>query len=250
MRCLARSFRITSLSAVAVFACLAFTSCGTTCVSGIFVNGNGVILVQNSTPPPSCPTLTAMSSMSVSVSKSQVCETCTLSRRPQHIFVTISGIQLHSASPDSPTNPEWIELAPQLLRGPRQLDLVGDSAPEILVPSARIPAGLYSELRLQFSPDTFADSDALPTEDSCARTRPNCMLMADGRVETLQFTGNTGASELLLPLQFNGSSALAVVPGATIDLRLTLQPQQVFSVSPSQGLQIHYVLLGTASVSR
>jgi hypothetical protein len=51
-------------------------------------------------------------------------------------------------------------------------------------------------------------------------------------------------------LQYNGSSALTIVPGATVDLRFTLQPQQVSAVRPSEGWQIYYVLVGTASVSR
>ena len=93
------------------------------------------------------------------------------------------------------------------------------------------------------------DPDALPAENSC-HNRRNCMLMADGRVEELHFTGNGEPPALLLPLQYNGSSALAVVPGATVDLRFTLQPQQVSAVSPSEGWQIHYVLVGSASVSR
>jgi hypothetical protein len=250
MRCLPRSIRNKLLDAVVVLACLALTSCGTTCVAGIFANGNGVILVKNSTPPPACPFSKGMGMMNVTAAKSQICEICTVSSRPQHTFVTLKSIQLHSVFPDSPDNPEWLELAPQLLREPRQIDLLADSTPEILVQSAAVPAGTYRELLLQFLPDIPADLDALPTENSCGHTHRNCMLMADGRVEEFHFTGNGDLPELLLPLQYNGSSALAVVPGATVDLRFTLQPQQVFAVSPSEVWQIHYVLVGSASVSR
>jgi Domain of unknown function (DUF4382) len=251
MRCLPRSLWNALLSAVVVFACLALGSCGgTTCVAGIFPNGNGVIIVKNSTPPPACPFLTGMGMMNVTAAKSEICEFCTASSRAQHIFVTLKSIQLHSVFPDSPDNPQWLELAPQLLREPRQIDLLSDSTSEILVQSASVPAGTYRELRLQFLPGTPADLDALPAENSCGHNRRNCMLMADGRVEEFDFMGNGDSPELLLPLQYNGSSALAVVPGATVDLRFTLQPQQVFAISPSEGWQIHYVLVGSASVSR
>jgi hypothetical protein len=249
MRCLPRSIRNIFLNAAVVFACLALTSCGTTCVAGIFANGTGIILVKNSTPPPACPFSTGMSTMNVVAIKSQICETCTASSRAQHIFVTLKSIQLHSVFPSSPSSPEWVELAPQLLRKPRQIDMVGDSSPEFLVETAHILAGTYRELRLQFSSDTPTDSDALPAGNSCSHNRRNCMLMADGRVEELHFAGNGESPELLLPLQYNGSSALAVVPGATVDLRLTLQAQQV-GASPSGGWQIQYVLVGSASVSR
>ncbi len=250
MRCVPRSIRNTFLSAVVLLVCLALTSCGTTCVAGIFTNGTGVVLVKNSTPPPACPFSTGMGMMNVAAGKSQICETCTASRRAQHIFVTLKSIQLHSVFPDPPNNPQWLELAPQLLRQPRQIDLLFDSTPEILVQGAPVPAGTYRELLLQFLPDTPAGPDALTAENSCGQNRRNCMLMADGRVEALHFTGNDDSPELLVPLRYNGSSALAVVPGATVDLQLTLQPQQISAVSSSEGWQIHYVLVGSVSVSR
>jgi hypothetical protein len=250
MRCLRRSIRNAFLSAVVVSPCLALTSCGTTCVAGIFANGNGVILVKNSTPPPPCPFSTAMGVMNVAADKSQICETCTASSQAKHVFVTLKSVQLHSESPDSPNDPQWLELAPQLLREPHQIDLLFDSTPEILVRSASVPAGTYRELLLRFLPDTPADLGALLPENSCGHNRRNCMLMADGRVEELHFTGNGESPELLLPLQYNGSNALAVVPGTTVELRLTLQPQQVSAVSPTEGWQIHYLLVGSASVSR
>jgi Domain of unknown function (DUF4382) len=240
----------TFLSAVVVLACLALTSCGTTCVAGIFANGTGIILVKNSTPPPACPFSTGMGMMNVAVGKSQICETCSASSRARHIFVTLKSIQIHSVFPDSPNNPQWLELAPQLLREAHQIDLLSDSTPEILVQNASVPAGTYREVLLQFLPETPAEPDALFAENSCGHNRRNCMLMADGRIEELHFTGNGDSPELLLPLQYNGSSALAVVPGTTVDLRFTLQPQQVSDVSPSEGWQIHYVLVGSASVSR
>lgn len=250
MRCLPRRTRNTFLNAIVVFACLVLVSCGNSCVAGIFANGASNILVKTATSPPACPFSTGMSMMNVAAIKSPICEACTVSSRAHHIFVTIKSIQLHSVLRDSPNDHEWLELAPQVPREPRQIDLVRDSTPEILLQSALIPAGMYRELRLQFSPDTPADSDLLLTENSCGRNRKNCMLMADGRVEELHFTGNDDAPELLLPLQYNGSRALAVVPGETVDVRLTLRPQQVFSFSPSEGWQVHYVLVGSASVSR
>jgi hypothetical protein len=241
-------YRNTFLSAVVVLACLALTSCGTTCVAGIFANGTGIILVKNSTPPP--PALFDGHGYDERHAGKSRCRLHCLQPSAACYFRNPQSIQLHSVFPDSPNNPQWLELAPQLPREPRQIDLLFGSTPEIVVQSASVPAGMYRELLLQFLPDTPADPDALPAENSCGHNRRNCMLMADGRVEELHFTGNGDSSELLLPLQYNGSSSLAVVPGATVGLRFTLQPQQVSAVSPSEGWQIHYVLVGSASVSR
>ncbi len=250
MRCFPVGSWNKMLSAVVALACFGLASCGTTCVAGIFANGNGVLVVKSSTPPPACGVSAGMGMIKVTANKSEVCESCTASSRPGHIFVTLSRIQLRSVFPDAANHPQWVDLAPRLLLEPRQIDLLCDSATEILVQSAAVPAGKYDELRLEFLPDTPADADGLPAENSCGPNRGNCMLMADGRVEELRFTGDGDTPELLLPLQYNGSGAVAVVPGATVDLQFTLQPQPVSGVSPSEGWRIHYVLGGSASVSR
>lgn len=245
------TFQNLLLSGAALLACVELVACGDFCFSGVINNPNGVIITtKNASPPPACPPSAIISRMNVAVVTSPICKTCTASSRAQHIFATLKSIQLHSVFSDPPNNPEWLELAPQFLREPRQIDLVGDSIPVILVQNAPVPAGTYREVRLQFLPDTTANAGALLTETSCGQNHSNCMFMADGRVEDLHFTGNGDSPELLLPLQYNGSSALAVVPGATVDLLFTLQPRQVSAVSPPEGWQIHYVLVGTASISR
>jgi hypothetical protein len=218
-------------------------------VAGIFANGTGIVLVKNSTPPPACPFSTGMGMMSVTARKSEICETCTASSRAEHVFVALKGIQLHSVFTESPSSPEWVELAPELAREPRRIDMVGDSLPEILVQNARIPAGTYRELRLQFSLDTPTGFGSPPVANTCDNRR-NCVLMADGHIEELHFEANSNAPDLLVPLQNNGSGAVAVVPDASVDLRFTLQPQAGSSVSTSKGWHIQYVLVGSAWVSR
>ena len=250
MRHFPRAIRNTFLIAALLLSCRVLTSCGTTCFAGVINNGTGTVITSN--PPSVCPFSPGTTTMNIVVAKSQLCETCTASSQAQHIFVTLTSMQLHSVFPDSPNNPEWLELAPQLAHEPRQIDLLSDKTPEILVKNASVPAGTYSELLLQFAPDTNTPAvpDALPGETSCGQNRTNCMIMADGHTEELHFTANAASPQLRLPLQFNGTTALAVVPGANVDLRLSLQPQQVSSVSPSQGWQIHHVLMGTATASR
>jgi len=250
MRFPPRSVRNILLSGAVLLACVPFVACGDTCFSGIFNNPNGVIFTsKNASPPPACPPSPIIATMNVAVIKSQLCVVCTPSIRAEHIFVTLASVQLHSASSGSSNSPQWIDLAPQLRLHPRQIDLLSDSSPLILVQNALIPVGTYREVRLQFAPDTSASSDdALPAKISCADNPGNCMLMADGHVEPFRFVSDP--PELRVPLQINGSNSLAVVPGTTLDLRLTLQPQQVASVSASQGWRVHFTLVGSASVSR
>lgn len=250
MRYPPRTFQNLLPAGAIVLACLALAACGDWCFSGVINNPNGVIITtKNASPPPTCPPSTIISTMNVAVVKFQICETCTASSRAEHVFVTINSVQLHSASPGSSNSAEWIDLAPQLRLHPRQLDLIGDSIPLILVLNAPIPAGTYRELLLQFAPDTSATSgDALSAESACRDSRANCLLMANGNIEALYFAGES--PDLLVPLQINGSNSLAVVPGTSVDLRLTLQPQQVSSVSASQGWQVHFTLVGSSAVFR
>jgi hypothetical protein len=250
MRCPPRRANNLLLSGAVLFACVHLTACGDWCFSGVINNPNGVIITtKNASPPPSCPPQTILTTMNVAVVKSQLCLACTSSIRAEHIFVTLTSIQLRSAFPDAANSTEWIDLAPQLRAHPREMDLVGDSTPLILAQNAPLPTGTYRDVRLQFVTDTSANSsDALPDETSCGPNHANCLLMSNGNVEQLDFAGDS--PELVLPLQMNGSNSLAVLPGTRLDLRLSLQPQQLSSISASQGWQVHFTLAGSASISR
>jgi len=210
----------TLLLSSAFLGCIALAACGDWCFSGVINNPNGVIITtKNANPRPTCPPSTIITTMHVAIIKSQLCESCTPSIRAEHISVN------------------------------RQIDLIADSTPLILVQNALVPVGTYREIRLQFAPNTSVSSgETLPAKISCGENHENCMLMANGNIEQLYFAGEP--PELVVPLQINGSNALAVVPGATLDLRLTLQPHQLSSVSASQGWQVRFTLAGRASIFR
>jgi hypothetical protein len=248
MRCPPRILRNTSLTITVLLTSMALAACGNTCFAFFSNNGTGVIVVKSSSPPPSCSLSTGMGMMTVTALKSPVCESCTPASEATHIFVTVKSIQLQSVSPGSTSGPDWLELAPQLLLTPRQIDLLGEPAPEILMQNALIPAGSYHQLRLQFLPDAPASLDAPVAENSCGQNRRNCLVMADGHVEQLHFAAEP--PQVVVPLQINGSDSLAVVPNSTTDLQLTLQPRQFSSISTSEGWHVQYLLAGSASVSR
>jgi Domain of unknown function (DUF4382) len=250
MRYPSRSLPHRFLMGIVLLECVALAACGDWCFSGVINNPNGVgVTAKNASPPAACPASPIISTMNVAVVKSQPCVDCTTAVRAEHIFITLTGVQFHSVSADSPDSPEWIDLAPQLRIHPREIDLLGDSAPLILVENAPIAAGAYRELRLQFASEISGNShDALASETPCGQNRANCLLLANGRGDPLYFPGEP--SELVMPLQINGSNSLAVVPGASLDLQLSLQPKQLSSVSPSLGWQIHFTLAGSASIAR
>ncbi len=78
-----------------------------------------------------------------------MCETCTAAARVEHLSVTVRGIELRGRGSADTDSPEWVELAPEFAKEPRQVDLLGNAAAEILVEDALVPAGSYREVRLQ-----------------------------------------------------------------------------------------------------
>src|SRR6202008_611273 len=92
--------------------------------------------------------------MQVVAVKSAVCESCPATNRLQHVFVTLQGIKLHSSAIADANSPDWLEIAPQLGIEPRQIDLMGAPAPEMLVEMAAVPAGPYHQVRLLFLGDS------------------------------------------------------------------------------------------------
>jgi hypothetical protein len=123
------------------------------------------------------------------------------------------------------------------------MDLVGNSLPERLVENANIPAETYRELRLR-----FCSIQESRTNDACGGTLPNCIVMADGRVEPLRWPGDT--PELVIPIRTDQGDTLAVLPDSIVDLRLSLEVQQAFTASSIQRSRLQNVVVGHATAVR
>jgi hypothetical protein len=118
--------------------------------------------------------------------------------------------------------------------------------PEILVESAIVPAGNYSEIRLQSFPGSPEHAEESPSENACGETRWNCVIMADGRVEPLHFPED--GPDLLIPFQSIGSDSLVVLPDVRVELRLSLEPYPGSYFSSHEGWKPQNVLVGRATV--
>jgi hypothetical protein len=195
---------------------------GDSCYFGFVNNGKSGVAVAAGNLQASCPPQQAGGAVRVIALKSAACETCTQSMRAEHIFVTITGIELARNTFGEPHTPDWLQIAPQLQRQPRHMDLAGAGPPEILAESRSLPAGEYREVRLQFSPESAADAGS-----ACGETRWNCMVLADGHAEPLRWPGDR--PELLLAIGSPDSDSVAILPDAGVDLRLALEPLAYFS---------------------
>ena len=197
-------------------------------------------------PPPACSLMPAPSMVRLAALKSRVCDACPASARAEHIYLTMKNVQLHAES--SANAPEWFELAPEFETQPRQFDLIGDSDAEILVQGKTIPAGNFRELRLQFYLNESQAAAESLHNNVCGSAGWNCIVLADGRIEPLRFPGET--AELGIPLSEDPRGELVLLPEDTVELRLSLLPQQVFGSSGDQALQIQNRLVGHATVVR
>ena len=231
-----------------MFIAIGIAGCGDSCFVGFSNNGNGGVIVRAGNPAPTCSLSQANGTMSVVVANSQVCETCTAAARMEHVFVTLRSIQLRPSASDDTNSSNWLELAPRLANEPRQIDLMGNSMPVILVDRAIVPAQSYREIRLQFFPGSPTSVDGLPGENACGEIGWNCMVMANGHVEPLRFP--SGVLELFILSQSIESDSVVVLPDSRIDLRLSLEPYQGSSFSSAEGWKPQNALVGHTTVVR
>ena len=231
---------------VAIVAAIGFAGCGDTCIVGVVNSGMGVVIVGAANTSPPCSLKQTRAAMNVVVLKSAVCETCTTDARVEHVFVTVQGIQLHPAVTDDASK-DWLEIAPELTHQRRQMDLVGNSLPERLVENANIPVETYRELRLRFCIDSGSIRE-FHANNACGGTLRNCIVMADGRVEPLRWPGDT--PELVIPIRTDEGDALAILPDSIVDLRLSLEVHQAFTVSSIQRSSLQNVVVGHATAVR
>lgn len=182
-----------------IFLALGLFGCGNSCYAGYSINGNGGFIVVAGNPPPACSLSQAKGTMRVVALKSPVCELCMPATRVEHVFVTLQGVQLLPLDSDAKNSPDWLELAPQLAKEPRQVDLIGSSLPVILQESTVVAAGTYREVRLQFVSESSMGAETLPSENACGGTHWNCIVMADGHVQPLRLPADW--PEVSIPFQ-------------------------------------------------
>ena len=225
--------------AVLVFV-LALAGCGNSCFVGISNNGTGVVIVKVSNPPPSCSLNQANGTMQVVAVKQAVCKTCASTIPREHVFLTVRGIQLQSADASAPP---WIEVAPQLVSAPRQIDLT-NSQPDVLVEHALLPAGSYRELRLQFLAESPASSPSLPVENLCRDKGWNCLIADSGKIDPIQ------QADLVVDLESTPRTPVLLLPDSSLQLQVNLGvTASALHFSDSTGARLQTVVVGNVTVA-
>jgi hypothetical protein len=210
-----------------LLALIGLAGCGTSCFQGFFNSGPGSV-TTTANPPAGCPVLNGRGTMRVVALRVPACQTCTTAARVEHMFVTLRSAQFRSSDSNRGNPVEWVAI--QADTEFRQIDLTGESGSEVLAENTMVPAGSYRALRLQFAANAQANGEHL--QSACGDSW-NCVMTGDGRVEPLLLSADG------LELQFE--SLLVVLPDSHVDVRVSLEPRQVF-VYGADGLKARYAL--------
>lgn len=221
---------------------LALAGCGDACFSGFINNGTGVVIVKVSNPPPSCSLNQVNGMVRVIARKSAACEACKTNDPQEHAFLTLRGIQLQTA--DAQTTPTWLEIAPQLAKEPRQVDLTV-SRPDVLVEHLRVPAAGYRRLRLEFLSESLVSHLSLPVENGCGDKGWNCLIATDGRIEPIP------QEDLVMELDGAQHIPFQLLPDSSVDLQVDLgMSRSALYFSDSTTLRVQPVIVGRAATIR
>lgn len=234
-----------ALASAVIFTALLSASCGDTCFSGFFNPGARIAVTSGAS---ACTLPKTNGAVSTAIIKSGSCQTCTPAARVEHVYMTLRSVQLHPSAIAEQNSPDWVEIAPQLADKPRQMDLIGGSEPEILAENAMIPAGSYSQVRLEFLPDPPTVGWHFPGVRECGATRQNCIVMGDGDVDPVHWPGDV--PQLLITSQNMEGGALLVLPDTTTELRISLEPQQALYSYTSERWVAEAILMGRVTAVR
>jgi hypothetical protein len=175
--------------------------------------------------------------MNATAEKAAVCETCTKAARTEHLFITIRGVELHPSVIADGNSMDWVEVAPELEKEPRQIDLMDGGAAEVLGENALVPAGTYRRARMRLAEDTAN----VAAGNVCGKMGRNCVVMGDGRVEPLRIDGDT------VELRIEGGE-IVVLPESKNALRVSLEPVNGL-ISAAGGFAVRSALTGRVRVA-
>jgi hypothetical protein len=174
-------------------------SCGVT-GSGMFSSGTGTINVSL-TDPPSC----AFPNGNFT-----------------HVYITVRSVQAHTSATADDNSPGWLELAPQLVNQPMQIDLFAAGSNACLLTTlgsnAALPAGNYQQIRLLLLANS-GGSGPTPATNNCNGQGFNCVVLHDGSVHELDLSSQANTGLKIPPGQVVGGP-ISVGAGQMVDLNI------------------------------
>ena len=222
-----------------LFFAAALTGCHNTCVA-FTSNQGGTLQIKAGSTPPSCTLSKANAAVRVALHAAPTCQACAPSSRIAHIFVSLRGIELHPSTIADDASPDWLEVAPQLVKQPLQVDLMSGAAaagaPQVLAERIFIPAGEYRQVRLRLVSNRPAADEQLPEKNACGSAGFNCVVMADGRIQPLLL--DDAAPELRITSDRIAGGFLLFPPDSSAELAIEFEPFWSLSSSAAGAIRL------------
>lgn len=226
------------------------TGCANSCIVGVWNPPNGTIGVVAGSPPPACALTKATGALRLVVHSNHSCEFCSASNRVHSAVLSLKGIDVRSNARDESS--AWHELLPQLETQPIQIHLLSEGTNSLRTDSLEervlIPAGTYDLLRLRFASNQPGGIGEIPEKNPCGRIGPNCVVMADGQINSLEFAGDKLESTFASETTADG--LLLVLPGSESELFIELTSVASIDASSGNGSRIFSLLPDKTKVAR
>lgn len=225
-----RLSRTSSALLLAVCFLLCITGCNNTCVSATLNSpGGSNINIKAGNPPPSCPLSTAngIVHLEIGAASEATSSPSVIGAHMIHLYVTVTGIDLHPSLLAVDDTPGWQALAPRLQQHPIQFDLLADphaNASSAPFPDTVLPAGTYRQMRLRLASPLARES--LLQASLCGAGTSHCAVDSDGRVWPLSFPPSR--HDLRIVLDTIPGGELYVPPDSVVALIIELDRDRSF----------------------
>lgn len=209
------------LLTVGLLLSLGAPGCNNTCVGFASNASTGTIVIKVVDQKPACTLSSANGAVRVHLSGSGTGNGGFARWGVQHIFVSIRGIEARQDIVHAEGSPDWQELTPELVRQPRQIDLMasaGGNCASDSLGEGNVEAGVYRQIRLRLVPNQAGLSELLPPDNACGGVGWNCAVAADGGIRPLAL--DSAAPELLIGAEAIAGGFVPVLPDTGTDLSI------------------------------
>ena len=139
-----------------------------------------------------------------------------------NVYVTVRSVQANMSATAGDNSGGWVELAPQLINQPMQVDLFAGGTNScfltMLGSNMALPAGNYQQIRLLLVQNS-GGSGPLPEVNHCNGQGFNCVVLHDGTIHQLNLSSQANTGLKIPPGQIVGGP-ISVGAGQDVDLNI------------------------------
>ncbi len=156
--------------------------------------------------------------VSVTISDPATCSS-TASGPYSNVWVTITDVLIHTSATAADTDPNWVDVTPNLKNAPQQVDLLAAATNQCflatLSSNTALQPGTYQQIRI-----ILADNSAIPAANHCGAAGANCVvLLPNSAPQTLQLSSESKTGIKIPSGQIAGGK-FTIASGETKDLNI------------------------------